>query len=370
MQRAPTPSLLLDVWREVCRHIEIDESLARLVPILTQTLPVTSAAVRRFDGSANRLVTIASGGEGRASSPSQARRELTPEEAALVREWLRSRRVQTWRSGDRDRLRELLVPAGLDGAVVAGPLHEGGGDGGDGSHRSGGGDVSDGDGGTGGGATSREPSGLLVLEGTDDLIERANVVQLLLEPIGVALANDRRLHEMGRLREAAEAENRALLSRLQRSDISESIVGADRGLKEVMTSVEQVSRTDAPVLILGDGLQLAIDAALGGATSAGVAPMAVPVSASVALSAPSPRLAAASKGPRAPPRASASTHTRCARACASSASTGSGSAAGEAASITGSRACRDCSREVGRSRHRRTRSRSTASPRDQAARCR
>ena len=42
------------------------------------------------------------------------------------------------------------------------------------------------------------------------------VAQTLIEPIAVALANDFQYHELARLREAVEADNRALLSRLER----------------------------------------------------------------------------------------------------------------------------------------------------------
>ena len=229
MQRAPTPSLLLEVWREVCRHIDIDESLARIAPILAQTLPVTRVLVRRVDREAHRLVTIAEGSVAKGpAAPAAARSDLDGAALALVAGWLKLDQVQSWRAGESSALRRALdsEAAGVPPrALVAGPLREAG----DGA-----------------------ADGLLLVEGADELVERANVVALLLEPVAVALANDRRLHEMARLREAAEAENRALLSRLQRNDIIESVVGADSGLKDVMTRVEQVSRTDALVLILGE----------------------------------------------------------------------------------------------------------------------
>jgi transcriptional regulator with GAF, ATPase, and Fis domain len=234
MQRAPTPSLLLDVWREVGRHIEIAESVERIAPILAQTLPVARVSVLRLDREAGQLVTLAEGGERRASET--ARRGLDAAELALLGDWLKKgsqpgqNQVQAWRKGQGDRLRALLAPGATDEALVAGVLREG--------------NAAD--------AADREPAGVLLLEGADEVAERANVVSLLLEPLGVALANDRRLHEMGRLREAAEAENRALLSRLERNDISDSVVGAKSGLKDVMTQVDQVCRTDAPVLILGE----------------------------------------------------------------------------------------------------------------------
>jgi transcriptional regulator with GAF, ATPase, and Fis domain len=231
MPRAPTPSLLLEVWREVGRHIEIAESIERIAPILAQTLPVARVTVRRLDREARALVTIAEGGERRAGEA--ARRELDAAALALLDEWLKRGAVRAWRAGQGEPLRELLAPGGAAAAVVAGVLRapiEGGE----------------------AGARAAEPAGLLVVEGADEVAERANVVELLLDPIGVALGNDRRLHEMERLREAAVAENRALLARLERSDISDSVVGATSGLKEVMTRVEQVCRTDAPVLILGE----------------------------------------------------------------------------------------------------------------------
>ena len=78
------------------------------------------------------------------------------------------------------------------------------------------------------------------------------MVELLLEPFSAVLENDRRMHELATLREAAEADRRSLLSRLGRSDMSETIVGADAGLRGVMERVQLVSQSDVPVLILGE----------------------------------------------------------------------------------------------------------------------
>jgi transcriptional regulator with GAF, ATPase, and Fis domain len=74
----------------------------------------------------------------------------------------------------------------------------------------------------------------------------------LLEPLGVALANDSRLQELTRMRESLEADKRALLTRLDRQDIAESIVGSEAGLRGVLERVKQVAPTDAPVLLLGE----------------------------------------------------------------------------------------------------------------------
>lgn len=82
--------------------------------------------------------------------------------------------------------------------------------------------------------------------------EHEVVMQTLLEPFTVAFENHRRFHELERLREAVEAENKALLSRLNRKEIVEEIIGAEGTLRPVMDRVEQVATTTAPVLILGE----------------------------------------------------------------------------------------------------------------------
>jgi transcriptional regulator with GAF, ATPase, and Fis domain len=70
--------------------------------------------------------------------------------------------------------------------------------------------------------------------------------------MAVALDNDTRLHELAVLREAAEAERQSLLRRLGRSDTSDTIVGEASGLAQVMQRVDLVSRSEVPVLILGE----------------------------------------------------------------------------------------------------------------------
>ena len=68
----------------------------------------------------------------------------------------------------------------------------------------------------------------------------------------MALESDHRIRELTALREAAEADKRSLLARLGRLDITDSIVGAETGLKEVMEQVQLVAPSDTPVLILGE----------------------------------------------------------------------------------------------------------------------
>jgi transcriptional regulator with GAF, ATPase, and Fis domain len=223
--RAPI-HLLHDVWREVSRHLEIGESVDALLPRIAS---FTSASgdgvaairwclVRRVAADLSRLNTVGAGGE---AAQLPARTEVEPALQAALGQWLRAGRVSVWAPGDGDPLREVIAP--VAGWIAAGALLEGG-----------------------------RPVGVLVVGGSQDLRGTTSIVEALLEPFVTALANDQRLHELARLREAAEADRTALLSRLQRQDVSEAIVGAEAGLRTVMERVDQVARTDAPVLILGE----------------------------------------------------------------------------------------------------------------------
>jgi hydrogenase-4 transcriptional activator len=218
---SPAVRLLLDTWREVCRHLDIDESIRLLAPRIAEALPVDRVLVRRLDAPRSRLDTVATGDVNAVDEPSPIRTPLSPEEVERVRVWAAAGEVRVWRRGESDALRELLSPG--RGPLLAAPL-----------------------------SADDASIGLLVLQGTSDLGPYLALARALAEPFAAALANDARLHELARLREAVEADNRALLARLGRQDISDSIVGAETGLRGVMERVEQVARTDAPVLIFGE----------------------------------------------------------------------------------------------------------------------
>lgn len=198
--------------------------MARLLPRLARELPVDSWVVRRLDLANGRMETAASAcasGEREASAP---RNELAPPDLERLRQWFRDGGPKAWRAGESDGLRRTLEPAGQRSALLAVAL-----------------------------TLEGQLAGVLLLAGASDELARATAwAEALREPMSVALANDLRAHELARLREAAEVDNRALLSRLQREDIGESVVGASTGLREVMERVEQVARTDAPVLIFGE----------------------------------------------------------------------------------------------------------------------
>ena len=53
--------MLLDVWREVCRHILIDESVARVIPFLVREIPLQELLIRSIDVARSCLDTVALG---------------------------------------------------------------------------------------------------------------------------------------------------------------------------------------------------------------------------------------------------------------------------------------------------------------------
>lgn len=218
--------LLLNVWREACRHIEIGEAVATAAPELFQRLPINLVLIRRFDRERRSLETIAVGHCRPSPTPQARKHEFAEGHFEQLLAWCRAGALL---HGNLRELHELppgAIPEDLAGEAVVGPLQGENG-----------------------------PIGLAIF--VTDLPRRfqdrhIEIVGHLLEPFGVWVENDRRQRELRILREAAEAENQSLRTKLGKVGLSESIVGAQTGLREIMQRVEQVARADVPVLILGE----------------------------------------------------------------------------------------------------------------------
>jgi transcriptional regulator with GAF, ATPase, and Fis domain len=226
--------LLLAVWQEACRHIEIGESTANIAAVLARHVPAQRVLVRRIDRARSGIETVAFGlSRGR---PADTRVDCSVAELESLLAWCRRGRVAR-RRGAGDPIAQAedcdaavpLSKAILDGHrgdALIGPLGD--------------------------------PAGhcgvLVFLAPPDRRFEpqHVNLVQLLLEPFSVALENDLRLREMTALREAAEADKRSLLVKLGRKALGDEIVGMEAGLRAVMERVELVARSDAPVLLFGE----------------------------------------------------------------------------------------------------------------------
>ena len=219
--------VLLDVWREAGRHGAIDEFVERAAALLAPHLPLAQVLVRRIDLEQGRIETV---GVGRPHAAHAADQVRAAADHALVR------RLKTWcagsnvllrgESGPRQPLLEALTPPVVKSAVLCGPLK---------------------------GAQGH--LGALVLiapAGQHFLARHGALARALLEPFAVALDNDLRVHELTVLRKATEAENRSLLTKLGRTALTDTIIGADTGLRSVIERVALVAQSDLPVLILGE----------------------------------------------------------------------------------------------------------------------
>ena len=223
----PFQHVLLNVWQEACRHIDISQSTAKIAPMLVQHLPLEQVLVRRIDAARSCLETVAVGLTRRGRRLPDARNDCSAAELQSLLAWCRRKKV-THRQGDPSALAKLahLVFGRFEGDVLVGPLGD--------------------------------PAGhcgvLVFLAPAGRAFDREHVelAQLLLEPFSVSLENDLRLREMAALGAAAEADKRSLLMRLGRKTLGDTIVGVESGLRAVMERVDLVARSDAPVLIFGE----------------------------------------------------------------------------------------------------------------------
>jgi hydrogenase-4 transcriptional activator len=212
--------LLLDVWRQACREPRIDLSAGAIAEVLRRRLPCDRLLIRRLDAASERIETLAAVGTERdaALGPVPAPRELGP--------WCLTGAVLRGPAAAIRARFPGLLPEGWSGAVLCGGL-----------------------------ALDDQALGVLAIGADQSDAYRAEhepILAALCEPIAVALRNDHQLRELKALREAAEADRRSLLARLDRQDIADTIVGARTGLEGVMRDVDLVARSDAPVLILGE----------------------------------------------------------------------------------------------------------------------
>jgi len=222
-------SVLVNVWREACRHVEIQESTQAIGGILGKLGPIGQLLIRKIDHQRSCLETVAVG----VSVPDyllpEARTACDEGQLKNLLAWCRNRQVLHQDSSDcRHDLLATIVPSDITADVVAAAL----------------GDV-------------ENPSGIVVLvaqPGTAFEDSHVCLVEALIEPFSMALENDQRLREMAAMRAAAEADKESLLKRLGRKKLTDTdtVVGADSGLQHVVERVALVARNDAPVLILGE----------------------------------------------------------------------------------------------------------------------
>ncbi len=220
--------LLVDVWRTASGSLPLSEMLPRLAGLLARVLPAEYVAVRHLDSAARRLETISVSPLRPCALPALARDPLSDADYHAFAEWCRSGNATLLSNGAAPQLVRGIAFPGVraDADVLIAPLR-----------------------------ADDTALGVFVI------VARARgrmgdphvaLADELIAPLSAAIENDIRLREFSRMREALEADKRALLQRLQRQELADTIVGRESGLQGVMDRVDQVAPTDTPVLLLGE----------------------------------------------------------------------------------------------------------------------
>ena len=81
--------------------------------------------------------------------------------------------------------------------------------------------------------------------------EHARLLELIRDPFSIAMTNAIRYQEVVRLKDLLHEDNNRLFSKLRKS-AEDTIVGKERGLKDVMQTVMRVAELQSPVLLLGE----------------------------------------------------------------------------------------------------------------------
>lgn len=217
--------ILLDLWRAAFGRVEFPAATQAMTELLSDHIPVDLLLVRCFMKEEGLVETLATGIAGDLPSPQHALSSCTERERALVEQWLMRGKAST--SGKASpEIPPHVVPSDLRGHLVAAPL-----------------------------SIAPDEWGVLVAASRPSRpYSEAHVSALdeVLEPFQALLRSHIRLQQAERRREAAEAERRALLARLNRTEIVEEIIGSEGTLRFVMEQVDKVASTNAPVLILGE----------------------------------------------------------------------------------------------------------------------
>ena len=219
--------MLLALWSEVGKHLDLGESVPVFAAALAARLALRTLRIDELTADGSDLALLV---EWTAVAGVRARHRphgLSRTEMRAVADWGQRKQIATCAPGGDWPLPFALIDRFASGTPsMAGPFFADG-----------------------------RLIGLVVVTGAGERAFTAKEQALFrsaLEPLGAAVENDLRLREIRRLSAAAEADRQTLLSRLGRKSLSETVVGADRGLRRVMERVDQVAPTDATVLILGE----------------------------------------------------------------------------------------------------------------------
>lgn len=220
-------AFLFPIWQEVARHLELTSSLEPIGELVRSYLPLEMLLLWQLEAE-HEQVRVAAVIGGARLEEEYYHRSLASSEFRKVERWVR-KQTPLHEKFDSRATQSLLQALG----------HQGGA----GDHWL--------------GPLTGEHGALGILLAVTRANEQfsghhVSLLSAIQEPLANALDNDSRLREIAALREAAEADRRSLLHRLGRKEVGDVIVGDRSGLEHVMQRVEMVTRSDVPVLILGE----------------------------------------------------------------------------------------------------------------------
>jgi hydrogenase-4 transcriptional activator len=217
--------IILDIWREACRHIQIDESLPQMAKILSQHMPLAQICIRQLDETNLQVKTVAVGFTQLSHASYLKSTACTPGQVRRIKSGFEQPRIlHSRKSESENALIQLIFPFEQHDILI-GNLGE----------------------------ESQQTHLVLIAHHENQFeIKHEEMLKILMEPLRVALENDFRLRETNRLREAAEADKKNLLIKLSRNKMGDTIIGQNAGLKTVMDRVALIARSDVPVLIFGE----------------------------------------------------------------------------------------------------------------------
>jgi hydrogenase-4 transcriptional activator len=219
--------ILVQVWREACRDIEIEKSCAAISKMLIEHMPLEQVVLRGVDNKTRQIRTLVVGFPAPEESIPPPSSPLTVDQwEVLIRFLDRMECGQSNKLNHVPDLLPLLISNYDENDKIMGPLRQDG-----------------------------QVIGFLVwIAKLNAPFEEKHrrMCEILLEPFSIALQNDLKLRELQTLREAAEADKKSLLVKLSRDGMEETIIGDELGLKTVLERVAMIARSDVPVLIFGE----------------------------------------------------------------------------------------------------------------------
>ncbi len=217
---------LHQIWREACRHIEIQAFAETVAGLLAKSLPLRELSIFELNADGRTMTKVARAQPGRSLTFAIERFRCTTERAAALIRWAGTATLVR----DKDLASREADVASAFGVLRSNSL-------------------------VGGLRSPHGITGAVVFEMAGDTDMNEPLRQLLgkaLDAFGTALENNHRLRTLGEQAKNAEAEKEGLLARLGRSDIRGTVIGADGGLRLVFERIERVCDSDLPILILGE----------------------------------------------------------------------------------------------------------------------